>query len=268
MPNRWMWCWATRCFGSLLLMGGLFSGMLLASATAHAQTLVVAASDLRFAMEDLTGLFEKQTGKRINVVYGSSGNFYRQIEQGAPFELFFSADESYVFKLAKADKTLDDGIRYAVGRLVWVVPVQSKTEPDVGLNGLVQAARDNKLNKFAIANPDHAPYGQRAKEVLEYLGIWANVSPHLVLGENVSQALQFALSGSGDGGIVALSLVKTPAVASRVRYVLIPEQWHQPLVQRMVLLKPARSDAKAFYSFMQSAPAREIMNRYGFDLPK
>ncbi|MCA1775782.1 MAG: molybdate ABC transporter substrate-binding protein, partial [Loktanella sp.] len=123
------------------------------------------------------------------------------------------------------------------------------------------------ITRFAIANPEHAPYGQRAMEALQSRGLWDDLQPYMVLGENVSQAAQFALSGDAEGGIIAYSLALSPDVASHGSYELIPEDWHKPLRQRMVLLNDAGEVAQAFYAYMTEPAARTIMERYGFVLP-
>ncbi len=229
--------------------------------------LIAAAADLNFALTEINTRFRAETGHEITPVFGSSGNFYRQILQGAPFQLFLSADEELVFKLAEADKTLDRGRLYAIGRLVLLLPSDSPLKLDGQLQDLVAAVGDGRLTKFAIANPAHAPYGQRAQEVLQRVGLWSKIQPQLVLGENAAQAAQFAISGSTQGGLVAYSLALTPALAKLGHSVLIPQQWHTPLKQRMVLLAGADDTAHAFYAYLQTPTARKILQRNGFTIP-
>ena len=183
-------------------------GMVLLSTLAGAQTTptIAAASDLKFAVEEVAAKFEKETGHKLRLVFGSSGNFYSQILQGAPFHMYMSADEEFVFKLADAGKTVDRGRLYALDRIGIMVPNGSSLKADGELKDLAAALRDGRLQKFAIANPEHAPYGARAKEALQSAGLWQAIEPKLVLGENISQAAQFATSGSTQGGIIALSL--------------------------------------------------------------
>jgi molybdate transport system substrate-binding protein len=237
---------------------------------AQAQTVptVAAASDLKFAMEEVAAQFQKQTGQSLRLVFGSSGHFKTQILQGAPFHLFMSADEQFVFELADAGKTEDRGRAYAVGRIGILVPPGSLLKPDGELQDLAAALKDGRLRKFAIANPQHAPYGTRAQEALRHAGLWSAIQPRLVYGENVSQTAQFAVSGSTQGGIVAQSLALAPAVAKTGRFALIPEAWHQPLRQRMVLVKGAPTVARAFYDHLSTPAAQAIMVRYGFAMPK
>lgn len=218
-------------------------------------------------MDSLVRQFRAETGLAVRPVYGSSGQFYQQLAAGAPFQLFLSADESYIQKLAQAGRTLDDGRLYAMGRIVLVAPDRSGLALDPDFRGLRKALAKGELSRFAIANPEHAPYGVRAREALQSAGIWAQVEPRLVYGENVAQALQFALSGGADGGIVALSLVLGDGLKGKGRYVLIPEEAHRPLRQRMVLMKGAGPTARRFHDWLQTPSARRIFRRYGFVLP-
>ncbi|MDP2247893.1 MAG: molybdate ABC transporter substrate-binding protein [Nitrosomonadales bacterium] len=229
---------------------------------------VAAASDLKFAVEELAASYTRKTGHKLNLTFGSSGLLATQIRHGAPFHLFMSADESYVSDLGKMGLTQDDGTLYALGRIVLIAPKNGQLRLDDRLEGLGEMLKKQTLKRFAIANPDHAPYGKRAEEALRSQDLWQSIQPYLVLGENVSQAAQFATSGSAEGGIVALSLVKSPQLASRVNYVLLSEELHQPLRQRMVLTKKASDMAKDFYRYLQQPPARAIFKRYGFELPE
>jgi molybdate transport system substrate-binding protein len=232
------------------------------------QATLVAASDLKFAIEEVARLFEQDTGQRLRLIFGSSGNFYSQILQGAPFHLYMSADEAFVFRLADAGKTQDRGRLYAVGRIGIMVPHGSALQADGQLQDLAAALKDGRLRKFAIASPEHAPYGMRAKEALTHAGLWEAIEPRLVIGENISQAAQFATSGATDGGIVAYSLALAPQVARLGRFALIPESWHQPLTQRMVLLHNAPPAARAFYDYLSTPKAQAVMVKYGFVTPR
>ncbi|UDM53055.1 molybdate ABC transporter substrate-binding protein [Cupriavidus sp. MP-37] len=253
---------------ALSLVPALLAIAPLAPLRAQSLPTVAAASDLKFAIEEVAARFERETGQKLKLVFGSSGNFYSQILQGAPFHLYMSADEDFVFRLADTGKTVDRGRLYAVGRIGVIVPHGSPLKADGELKDLGSALKDGRLRKFAIANPEHAPYGARAREALQHAGLWQAVQPKLVLGENISQTAQFATSGSTDGGIIALSLAKAPSVAKLGTFALIPEAWHQPLRQRMVLVKDAPPAARAFYDYIATPPAQEIMTRYGFSMPQ
>lgn len=245
------------------------SAMATGAGIAHAADapLVAAASDLRFALPEIAAAFTRDTGGEVRVVYGSSGNFRRQIVEGAPFDLFLSADEAFVFALAREGHTDGEGALYAIGRLALVVPEGSRLALDPELADIVSAVADGRVQKFAIANPEHAPYGRAAQEALTRAGAWDALAGHLVLGENVAQAAQFATSGSAQGGIVALSLAQSPGALGTARFVAIPERLHAPLRQRMVLTRRAQPVARAFYRYLQQPAARAILQRHGFALP-
>lgn len=255
-----------RLLASLLGFLGLFAAL---ATPSIAQTVpnIAAASDLRLALTDVAAAFKRDTGQSVSLTFGSSGNFYRQLQQGAPFEMFLSADEDYVLQLAKAGKTAGRGVPYAVGRLALVAAKGSALQMDSNLDGLRKALQAKRISRFAIANPAHAPYGKRAEEALRHARLWQPLTGKLVLGENVSQALQFATEGGAQGGIVAYSLVLDPAFATRARYALIPAAWHRPLRQRMALMKSAGPVAQRFYGYVQQPAARRIFVRYGFALP-
>ncbi|MEO6409102.1 MAG: molybdate ABC transporter substrate-binding protein [Burkholderiaceae bacterium] len=248
-----------RSLPGLLLCAGAFA--------ARPVPNVAAASDLKFALDEILDGFRQRTGKTLNVSYGSSGNFVRQIAQDAPFELFMSADEDFVFQLADRRMTLDRGSPYATGRIVLFVPRGSPIQADPELADLRRALADGRASRFAIANPAHAPYGRAAMQALQAVGLWSAIQPKLVLAENVSQAAQFAASGSAQGGIFALSLALAPAFSKAGSYALIPERLHQPLRQRMVLTRQAGATAREFYAFLQEPAARAVFKRYGFVLP-
>lgn len=242
--------------------------MLLMSTHANAQApIVAAAADLQFALEELAQSFHRDTGDEVRLSFGSSGTFASQIRSGAPFQMYLSADEEYVSHLHAEGLTRDEGVLYAVGRIAIVAKLDSPLGIDGELEGLAARMREGQLKRFAIANPDHAPYGRRAQEALRRAGLWDAIQPALVFGENVSQAAQFATSGSADGGIIALSLAKSPAMAKFSHYAVIPVQWHTPLRQRMVLLKNAGETAQSFFAYLQQPPARAVLRGYGFELP-
>ncbi len=238
-----------------------------ASGPAATVATVAAASDLKFALEAIAADFERLSGHRLRLVFGSSGQFFTQIRQGAPFHLFMSADEDFVFRLADEGRTPDRGRLYGTGRLGLFVPHGSPLRADGQLKDLAAALADGRLQRLAIANPTHAPYGARAREALTHVGLWPAIEPRLVVGENISQAAQFASTGAAQGGLIALSLALAPALAARGRFDLVPAHFHQPLAQRMVLLKGAPPAAEAFYGYLSQPAALEVMARYGFTPP-
>jgi molybdate transport system substrate-binding protein len=227
---------------------------------------IAAASDLNFAFKELVAEFEKKTGTDIKLSLGSSGNFYSQIENGAPFDLYFSADIRYPQKLMEGGHAVPDSLyRYAVGRIVLWAPKQSKVEVQRGLE--VLSAPD--VHKIAIANPKHAPYGRAAVAALEHYKVYDRVKDRLVLGENISQAAQFVESGACDAGIIALSLALAPAMKASGQYWEVPAEAHHSIEQGAVLLKSAKNPqrAKEFLEFVKGPEGRTIMRRYGFTLP-
>ncbi len=234
-----------------------------AKANALAPVRVAAASDLKFALADVVKVFQQSTGQTVSVQLGSSGNFARQIRQGLPVDLFMSADEALVTDLVSAGLTRDAGALYAIGRIALIVPAGSSLPLDADLRAL----QDASVRKVAIANPDHAPYGRAAREVLQKLGLWERLQPKLVLGENIAQATQFVTTGAAQAGLSALSLAMAPELASQLRHRVLPDSLHAPLRQRMVLLRQASPQAEAFYDYLQSLPAKAVLESFGFVIP-
>jgi len=233
-----------------------------------APAVIAAAADLKFALEAVAQLYRQQRGRELRLVFGSSGVMATQIRNGAPYELYMSADESYVLTLHKDGYLEDAGTVYGLGRLALVSPVSSRLELDPRLEGLSRALSRGEIKRFAIANPEHAPYGVRAREALQASGSWSAIQSKLVFGENVSQALQFAIGGSADGGLVALSLLLSPTLKEKLRYSVVDASLHQPLVQRMALTTKAGESARDFYRFLSEPSARKVLESYGFEAPR
>lgn len=238
--------------------------MLALPAFATEKLTIAAASDLKFCLDEVISSFKKShTGADVEVTYGSSGNFEAQIEQGAPFDLFFSADIEFPRALAKAGFAASDVEPYARGRIVLWSATLDATELSVA--DLTRA----DIQKIAIANPQHAPYGKRAEEALRARGIWQKVEPKLVLGENIAQTAQFVQSGNAQVGIIALSLAMSPEMAGKGTYSLVPDNLHKPLEQGFMITKRAADNAlaRAFAGYMRLPETRQLMARYGFALP-
>jgi len=244
------------------LAAGAMAGWAAAQEPKAAAVRVVAASDLQFALPELASRFHQETGHEVALNFGSSGKFAQQLLQGLPADLYMAADESFVFQVADAGLTQGRGAVYALGRLAALVPAASTIALDPSLRGL-QEARD-RIEHFAIANPEHAPYGRAAQQALQHVGLWEAMRAKLVLGENISQATQFVTSGAAQAGISALSLALAPQVAKAARHVVLPAELHQPLRQRMVLLRSAPPQAIGFFRFLQTEAARSVLQRYGF----
>lgn len=239
--------------------------LLLLASTAHAGKITVAAAaDLKFAMDEIVAGFNKShAGHAVEVVYGSSGKFHTQIQQDAPYDLYFSADISYPRELAKKGLAASDVMPYAVGRIVLWSNSMDAT------NMTLASLTDPKIVKIAIANPKHAPYGKRAEEALRASGMWDKVQSKLVFGENIAQTAQFVQTGNAQIGIIALALALNPELANKGGYYLIPETLHQPLEQGYIITKRGADKplAKQFAQYMRSKESRRIMTRYGFVLP-
>jgi molybdate transport system substrate-binding protein len=254
--------WSAMGFCVLLL--GLSLGSIPQVKANDTGPLIAAAANVKLVLDNIIADYQRDTGKNVRVSYGSSGNFVAQIQQGAPYELILSADEFYVNKLAELGLIQGKGRIYAIGRLALVAPHNSPLSLDAELHGLKQLLASGGLTHFAIANPKHAPYGERAIEVLTASGNWPQIKQKLILGENVSQALQFALSGSTQGGIVALSLVQHAEFKEHGRYIALPETWHQPLKQRMALIGHASIQAKEFYEYLLLPSTQQTFTEFGF----
>jgi len=249
-----------------LLIASLFVVLSAAYAGAAEQIIIAAASDLNFAFKEIVSEYERSTGNHVKLSLGSSGNFYSQIKNGAPFDLYFSADVGYPRKLEEAGLTVPGSLyRYAIGRVV----LWTGTTTGIDVSKGLEVLNDPVIKKVAIANPKHAPYGRAAVAAMEHYKIYDTVKDRLVFGENVSQAAQFIQSGACDIGIVALSLAVAPAMKAAGIYWEIPQETHPTLEQGAVMLKTSRHREAAgqFMKFIQSDQGREIMTRYGFTLP-
>jgi molybdate transport system substrate-binding protein len=233
----------------------------------RARVRVAAAADLNAAMGDLVARFSGSHAVDVDASYGSSGTFYAQLLNQAPFDVFFSADLEYPRQLAARGLTLEGGeFQYAVGRLVVWVPNSSSV--DVGRTGL-KGLGDPSIAHVSIANPGHAPYGRAAVAALRSAGVYDAVRGKLVFGENVAQALQFVQSGAADAGIVALSLALAPAARDRGRYAEVPLDRYPRIDQGGTILKWAADveAARALRAYVLSGDGRAVLRQYGFFLP-
>jgi len=241
--------------------------LLALTSAVHAQTLrVAAAADLQFAMNDLVGQFERKTGTKVAVSYGSSGNFRAQIQNGAPFDLFFSADVLYPQQLVSAGLAYSQSFSvYAQGHLVLWAPAGANLH--LAERGF-EALREARIQKIAIANPEHAPYGRAAVAALQKAGLYDQVKSKLVFGENISQAAQFAQSGSAQVGIIALSLTFAESMKGGERWE-IPADLYPPVQQAAVIINSSQNKAAAssFLKFVKSDEGRKILSNYGLTLP-
>lgn len=243
----------------------LFFCITLLSISAQAEKITIAAaSDLKFAMDEIVSTFKQANpDDQIELAYGSSGNFNTQIQQGAPFDLFFSADIGFPRELVKNGLAASEVKPYAVGRIVlWSASLDATKMTLASLT-------DPSITRIAIANPKHAPYGKRAEEALRASGLWEQIEPKLVFGENIVQTTQFVQTGNAQIGIIALSLAGNPELSQKGGYWLIPDNLHEPLEQGFIITKRAENNAlaKRFADYLLSGPVRLVMTKYGFVLP-
>ncbi|HXT77596.1 MAG TPA: molybdate ABC transporter substrate-binding protein [Candidatus Eisenbacteria bacterium] len=248
---------------------GVAALLIMGSAVARgqgAQISVAAAADLTFALNEIAKEYESQTHNKVKIVYGSSGNFFSQIQNGAPFDVFLSADLEYPRKLQAAGLVESGTLyRYAIGEIALWCPANLSLDLK---NKHWNALKDPRVQKIAMANPAHAPYGRAALEALQKSGIYSQIQPKLVYGENISQAAQFVQSGNAQIGIVALSLALSPAMKSGETWE-IPGDMHEPIEQAVVVLKRTKDKpaARSFFNFLKGDSARGILVDYGFTFP-
>lgn len=227
---------------------------------------VAVAANMKDAFAEIQAAF-KATGKpEMRVVYGSSGNFTAQIMNGAPFNLFISADEKFPLELYKNGKTVDSGKVYAIGKIVMIA--KNSSGIDLGKDKTQFARAIVKANKLAIAKPELAPYGKAAIEFMKAEGLWELAKDKLVYGDNIGAATMFVATGAADIGFTALSLAQSPEVTKQTHYVLLNDSLYEPIMQRMVLIKGASQEAIDLYQFMQTAKAKDILLKYGYGVPK
>jgi molybdate transport system substrate-binding protein len=230
---------------------------------ARAETInVAAASDLSFALQEIIGAFEHETGIQVHLTLGSSGNLYAQVINGAPFDVFLSADMDYPRQLEEKGHAVSGSVfAYGLGALALWVPKQSPIKLEkLGM----QALLDESVRKIAIANPEHAPYGRAAVAAMKSAKVYDQLRPKLVLGENVSQAAQFVQSGAAQIGIVALSVAASAPMREGGRYWIVPADLYPLLEQGAVLLKHGGPAAKEFYQWLHDSETQRILFKYGF----
>ena len=242
-------------------------GMTATCVLAQERPVIAAASSLIGVLDLINQAFEQDSNQQVRISFGSSGNLTRQIIQGAPFELFLSADKSYITTLFERGLTEGGGDIYATGRLVLFIPDNSPLRADPTLEDLTNAITDGRLGRLAIANPEHAPYGRAAREVLQHRQIWQSIQSKLLFGENIVQAAQFTVSGDVEAGILSYSIALKPTIASQGKYVLLPQSGHQPLHHHMVLLNNAGKVSRAFHAYLSQPIARETFQKFGFSTP-
>lgn len=228
---------------------------------------IAAAADLSSALKDIAASFQKGAGIQVRLSFGASGALTQQIENGAPFDLFFSADMDYPRQLIKDNQAdVASLYEYAVGKLVLWVPSDSSL--DVEHQGM-QALLNSSVKKISIANPQHAPYGRAAVEALKHAGLYDKLSDRLVVGENISQAAQFAESGNAQAGFVALAHAAAPSMKGKGKYWVVPADFYPPLAQGVVILSHSshKKEAEEFLKYFKTQPVSDTLQKYGFTLP-
>lgn len=259
----------TAYWGALVCAGlGSVSSVSLAAGGPTDLPTVAAASDLKFALPVLAQAFEAETGARVKLTFGSSGVLATQIANGAPFEVFMSADEALVDELNGRGVLRDAGQIYGLGQLAIFAPVGSVVTCDADLTGLKAAMAASKAGKISIANPQHAPYGRAAKAALEVAGLWKEAQSQLVLGESATQALQFATEGGAIAALIPAPLVEAPEFPGQGCHERVSERLAAPLRQRLAVMKSAGAVASAFAAFITTDKGRAILAKYGFSFPK
>ena len=242
--------------------------LLITAATAAVadQIVVAAASDLNFALRDIAARFERETGNKVVLTFGSSGNFFTAIQNGAPYDLYFSADSEYPQKLQAAGLAAPDSLyEYGAGKLVIWMPQTSPLDLKQGVSVLL----DPRVRTIAIANPAHAPYGRAAVAAMQSTGVYDRLKDKLVIGENISQAAQFVQTGNADAGLLALSLALSPSMKSSGRYIEVPQASYPQLRQAAIVLKSSKKQtlARQFLDYIKKPQSAEILRDYGFAVP-
>jgi len=234
----------------------------------ESELLIAAAADLNPALKDIGEEFEKKTGIHVKLSFGASGALTQQVQNGAPFDVFFSADMDFPRKLIQ-QKLADSSslYKYALGKIVLWVPLDSRLDVE---HQTMNVLLDASVEKIAIANPLHAPYGRAAVEALRHAGLYDRLTSRFVMGENVSQAAQFVESGNAQAGFVALAHARSPAVKDKGKFWIVPADYYSPLDQGVVLVSKSqhKAEAQQFMEFFKTKEVSDALEKYGFTLPK
>ena len=253
----------------VLVLSNFLCFLILPCLAAADSVFIAAASSLKFAFEEIAKEFHRENLKTpVRLTFGSSGNHFGQIKNGAPFDIFFSADRGYPEELAKAGLGAqgESMVPYALGRLALWASKRSQLNPELNQ---IRVVLDSRVQKVSLANPRHAPYGRAAVEILRHYGLFQRIKSKLVMGENIAQAAQFTQSGAAQAGIVSLSMAIADSMKKTGVYWEVPPLTHKPVVQGLILLRNGRNlqGARRFAEFILSERGRSILNRWGFDSP-
>jgi len=238
-----------------------------AAAKVSARPNIAAAASLRYSLDEIAERYAKATGKHVKLTYGSTGNLVHQIESGAPFGALFAADDRSVKKLAAAGKTDGDPVIFARGELSVAAPKNSPVAVDSDLEGLREALAAGKVRHVAVANAETAPYGRAAEEALKHAGLWEQVKPLLVTGENIGQTATFISTGAAEIGFIARSLAVSAELSPGIASAVVPSSWHQPINHGLAVIKGAPPETKAFVDFVRGPQGREVLEANGFAVP-
>ena len=254
-----------RIILTIFLVGTIHAALFAQTSTLELN--IAAAADLSAALKDIADSFQKGTGIQVRLSFGASGALTQQIENGAPVDLFFSADMDYPRQLIKDNQADPPSLyQYAVGKLVLWVPADSPL--DLEHQGM-QALLDPSVKKISIANPQHAPYGRAAVEALKHAGLYDRLADRFVMGENVSQAAQFAESGNAQVGFVALAHAVAPSMKGKGKYWIVPDDYYPPLAQGVVILSRSlhKKEADQFLTYIKTKAVTDKLQKYGFTIP-
>jgi molybdate transport system substrate-binding protein len=246
-----------KFFKSLAIIAGIFFTIPVSAE----KITIAAAADLKFAMDEIINLFQQENqGDEVVAVYGSSGKFFTQIQQEAPYDMFFSADILYPRKLYQKGFSASEVKTYAYGRIVLWSPTLDASKMNLS------ALTNDKITRIAMANPKHAPYGKRAEEALKKSGIWEKIEKKIVYGDNIAHTAQFVQTGNAQIGLIALSLAVAPELSKKGEFWLIPNDLHEPLQQGYIITKRAEKNdlARRFTAYFESKSARDILIKFGF----
>lgn len=246
-----------------------FLAMLFCIPYAHAQPINVAvASNLTHTVTGISAAYFQEEGEKVNLTFGSSGNFARQIVQGAPYQVFISAGMKYVDFIRDNGREIIDLKPLVLGRLSLYIPESSKLERQATLADALKTIQYGEFRRIAIANPEHAPYGQAARDALVNAGVWVVNHKKLLVGENAAQAMQFCLSGSVDMCIIPASFLVLEQFTGKGNSFTIPQNWYPPITQYAVLLDGSGEQGERYFNYLSAAPSGAIFEKYGYSLAK
>jgi molybdate transport system substrate-binding protein len=238
--------------------------LLMSGSHAAESPLVAAASNMSHVLTEIADAYHAETHRTVRLSFGSSGNFTRQILQGAPYSLFISADRKYLDILRQEGLQITTNSIFAYGRIGIFIPATSPLAAKTDLQDIMHALYNGSYRRLAIANPDYAPYGTAAMQSLQSAGLWVIEKGKLLIGESAAQTMQITLTGGVDLGIIPASYAKLPGIMEQGKFFLIPETWHKPVIQYLVLLDEADQPSRQFYNYLLTDATKQILHKYGY----